>query len=158
MNIGTNPSSNNQSFGQMTSVRYVRVNGEINDNKTVIENVTKSLVKDLKKDNGKNTELRWNAKKIIPDLHPNYPNDEVKFLKSSSLGRNFNIITGQEAWDLKNIWKQGGTSRDYKKQQAGNILRNLFLKPASHISIDASSKVDSKGNTQYIINNIDKSM
>ena len=140
--------------GDMNAVRYVIVDGHVTDDKKVMEDVTKQLVKSLRYCNEDNVELRRSVKKAIPEYYWLNGYQETKFLKLNMLGKEFNIIVGNSAQKLKFIWEQAGVSLAEKKRQASDVVKRLIYdKTSKHIAINAVSETI-KGKVKYIIKNI----
>lgn len=140
--------------GDMNAVRYVIVDGHVTDDKKVVEDVTKQLVKTLRYCNEDNVELRRSVKKAIPEYYWLNGYQETKFLKLNMLGREFNIIVGNSAQKLKFIWQQAGVSLAEKKKQAGDVVKRLIYdKTSKHIAINAVTETI-KGKVKYIIKNV----
>ena len=136
--------------GDMNAVRYVIVDGNVTDDKKVVEDVTKQLVKSLKNSNEGNIELRRSVKKAIPEYHWVGGYQPTKFLKLNLIGREFNIILGESAAKFKHIWEQAGVSLADKKKQAGDVVRKLIYdKTSKHIAIEAITE-NVKGKIKYI--------
>ena len=140
--------------GDMNAVRYVIVDGNVTDDKNVVEAVTKQLVKSLRNSNEENLELRRSVKKAIPEYRWNGEYQPTKFLKLNIIGKEINIILGESASKLKHIWEQAGVSLADKKKQAGDVVRKLIYdKTSKHIAIDAISE-NVKGKIKYIAKRI----
>ncbi len=140
--------------GDMNSVRYVIVDGNVTDDKQVIEDVTKQLVKTLKNSTKENLELRRSVKEAIPSYYWTDGYQETKFLKLNMIGKEFNIILGESAARLKHIWQQAGVSLADKKKQAGDVIKKLIYdKTSRHIAIEAITE-NVKGKVRYIARKI----
>ena len=138
----------------MNAVRYVIVDGIVTDDKKVVEDVTKQLVKSLRNSNEENLELRRSVKKAIPEYRWNGEYQPTKFLKLNIIGKEINIILGESASKLKHIWEQAGVSLADKKKQAGDVVRKLIYdKTSKHIAIDAITQ-NVKGKIKYIAKRI----
>ena len=136
--------------GDMNAVRYVIVDGNVTDDKKVVEDVTKQLVKSLKNSTVDNLELRKSVKQTIPEYYWTNGFQATKFLKLNLIGREFNIILGESAAKLKHIWEQAGVSLADKKKQAGDVVRKLIYdKTSKHIAIEAITE-NVKGKIKYI--------
>ncbi len=147
--------SSNISFkSDMNAVRYVIVDGVVTDDKKIMEDVTKQLVKSLKTSNADNLDLRKSVKQAIPEYYWIEGFQATKFLKLDLIGREFNIILGDSAAKLKHIWEQAGVSLADKKKQAGDVIRRLIYdKTSKHIAIDAITE-NVKGKIKYIAKRI----
>lgn len=143
------------SFGaSMNAVRYVIVDGHVVEDKSVIESVTKQLVKSAKASRPEDIELRRTIKQAIPEYSLQESYQDAKFLKLNMLGKEFNVIMGQAATNLRKIWEQAGVSLITKKNQASNLVKSLIYDKASkHIAIDAVT-VKIKGKVKYLIKKI----
>lgn len=142
-------------FGaEMNAVRYVIVDGQVTDDKTVIEKVTKEFVKTAREGSKTDPQLKQSIKKAIPEFSMTTGYQNIKFLKLNMLGKEFNIIMGSAATALKNIWNKAGMSLADKKKHAGDIVRRLIYdKNSKHLAIEASTQ-KIKGKVKYIIKNI----
>ena len=145
----------NTSFkGDMNAVRYVIVDGVVTDDKKVMEDVARQLVKSLKTSTEDNFELRQSVKQAIPEYYWTGGYQPTKFLKLNIIGKEINIILGESASKLKHIWEQAGVSLPDKKKQAGDVVRKLIYdKTSKHIAIDAISE-NVKGKIKYIAKKI----
>lgn len=139
---------------QVNSVRYVIVDGLVTDNKSVIEDVSRQFASRLRKGNILEQPLCKSLLSIIPEYGCDSGSQPAKFLRIHKMGREFNIIVGHAAGNLKRIWGQAGVALETKKQQAGNAVREIIHKmPYQQIAIDAITQ-NIKGKVKYIIKNI----
>ena len=140
--------------GDMSTVRYVIVDGHVDDNKLVIEDVTKQFIKKLKQGNITDFDLKTSLRTVMPEYTISNTYQEAKFLKLNMLGKEINVIVGESANKLKRIWEQSGIALADKKKQAGDVIRSLIYdKTSKHIAIDAVSQ-QAKGKVKYVIKKI----
>lgn len=138
----------------MNSVRYVTVDGYLIEDKKIMEDVIKQFVKRLKVGNIQNPVLSKALGKEMPEYFPYGGNQSVKFLKLNMLGKNFNIIIGEPARKLKNIWEQSGVKLETKKAQASEVVKSIIYGPShKQIALHARSETI-KGKTKYIVENL----
>ena len=138
----------------MNSVRYIKLDGVIVEDKKIMEDVIKQFVKRLKIGNIQSPNLSKALVKEMPEYFPYGGNQSVKFLKLNMLGKNFNIIIGEPARKLKCIWEQSGVSLEKKKHQAGEIVKSLIYgRSQKQIALHAISE-NVKGKTKYIVENL----
>lgn len=138
----------------MNSVRYVTLDGAIVEDKKIMEDIIKQFIKMLNKGNIENKNLFNELLKEMPEYCPYGGPQTVKFLKTSMLGKYFNIIIGAPAYKLKFIWQQAGVSLDKKKQQASEVVKNIIY-GQSHKQIALHAITEKiKGKTKYIVQKI----
>lgn len=138
----------------MNSVRYIKLDGVIVEDKKIMEDVIKQFVKRLKIGNIQSPNLSKALVKEMPEYFPYGGNQSVKFLKLNMLGKNFNIIIGEPARKLKCIWEQSGVSLEKKKHQAGEIVKSVIHgRSQKQIALLAISE-NVKGKTKYIVENL----
>jgi len=138
----------------MNSVRYVTVDGHLVEDKKIVEDVIKQFVKRLKVGNIQSPILSKSLVKEMPEYFPFGGNQSVKFLKLNMLGKNFNIIIGEPAKKLKNIWAQANVKLETKKEQASEVVKSIIYGPShKQIALHARSETI-KGKTKYIVENL----
>ena len=138
----------------LNSVRYVTVDGSLIEDKKIMEDVIKQFVKRLRVGNIQSPILSKALVKEMPEYFPFGGNQSVKFLKLNMLGKNFNIIIGEPARKLKNIWEQSGVKLETKKAQASDVVKSIIYGPShKQIALHARSETV-KGKTKYIVENL----
>ena len=116
--INTNYKYNTPSFGKVTKVSYVVVDGHSESDKEIVEDVTKHFIRQIKFGRPEDKELRRSLLKATGDSSLAQAYQSI-----AKIGRH--IVTGQDAIDLENNWKMD-LPLQQKKHKAADLVRKMF--------------------------------
>lgn len=135
------------SFGALTPVSYVVIDGHSYKEKSMIEQVIKDFVKQIRYGRKEDAALRRQLYDATGDSSLACAYQCIK-----RLGKH--IITGQDAINLENIWSLKDVSLNDKKKLAADYVRNLFAKRSRKKITLHAEKINVKNKDRYVIKNL----
>lgn len=149
--------SSSVSFGKMVSIRGVRVNGCTTKNPEIMYKVAQALSHLMQKEHG-GVEIKRKMAQIMPDYFVKEGWQPVSVMRLNQIDKKVNLLTGQDAFVRKNIYKNSALTAKEKAQKAGEaiakMLKHSYL---GHIAIDAelvTTKINGKYKDIYKILNV----
>lgn len=138
------------SFGRITSVSYVIVDGQTVLDRKIIDDVTRNFVTQIRKCLPKDKNIRQEMYKITNEKE--MLSDTFQPIKKMG---NY-LITGQDAIDLGNIWSLSKVSRQEKAEKASGFVRYLLSRVNPKRIALVAEKTIVKGKEKYLVKDIYK--
>ena len=136
------------SFGRLTPVSYVVVDGHTVVDKKIIDDVTKDFIKQIRKCLPKDKSLREALFKATGET------SALSELTQHIKKFGDYIITGQDVVDLKKIWSLAKVSYEQKANKASAFIKKLYANMNPKKLAIVAERVIEKGKEKYLIKDL----